>query len=494
MTDKTTAQIHSLPTQSRAAKPAGPRIDVGGQIGMAERFTGVNRDRLKMAHGIGWHEWDGTRWKRDEGAAHIEAARKLVKACMVTAVKDDDDKMLKDAKALRTASALKGITEIAGAMPDMGVTAIELDAKPHLFNTPKGTIDLNDVTGDGKLTRCRQSDLITKVAGASPKDATDEMRELWTGFLTRILPDDEVRAYVQRFMGYSMYGAVEQHVMAVFTGTGANGKDTLAGGVRHAMGDYALEVDPALLISTKNERHGTFKMALKGVRLAVCSETDKDAKFAEATMKHLTGGGSIQANYMHRDPISFAPSHTLLMLTNNLPEVSGDDEAVWRRLAVVPFDVVIPEEERDATLPDRLKEAAPAILEWMRWGWIDYCDRGRKLDPPDAVRARTQQYRADNDHFTQFLEEVTEPDPANGWVNAAELFLEWSAWCIQQNLPPGSAGTATAFGKTMTARGYGKSRKTSAKTLGYTGLKMTKTQEGGQEADPWRSGSGRKWS
>src|SRR5262249_37921765 len=154
-----------------------------------------------------------------------------------------------------------------------------------------------------------------------------------------------------------------------FTGTGANGKGTLRDALMAAVGDYGREVDPEILMESHNVRHGTFKMQLRGRRLVFCSETDRSRRFAEAAMKRAVGGDPIEANLMHPDPIPFDPSHTLVMLTNHLPRVSGDDEAVWRRIMVVPFDVVIPEGERDPELPRRLRAQAPAVLAWALEGW-----------------------------------------------------------------------------------------------------------------------------
>ena len=60
----------------------------------------------------------------------------------------------------------------------------------------------------------------------------------------------------------------------------------------------------------------------------VC-ENNRGRQLAEATMKRLTGGDTIKARYMGRDFIEFVPSHPAVMVTNHLPQVSGDDPAVW---------------------------------------------------------------------------------------------------------------------------------------------------------------------
>ena len=104
--------------------------------------------------------------------------------------------------------------------------------------------------------------------------------------------------------------------------------------------------------------------------------------------------------------------------------VSGDDPAVWRRLRVVPFDVVIPAEERDVHLPDRLRLEADAVLTWAVEGWRAYEALGR-LDEPEAVMARTESYRADSDVMTQFIEECCE---VVGASETAPLYEAWTRW------------------------------------------------------------------
>ncbi|GAA2209344.1 phage/plasmid primase, P4 family [Nonomuraea monospora] len=419
-----------------------------GQLRMAHRFIREHARGLRHVHGIGWHKWDGTRWLPDDQRVDLEA-------CVVTikqAVREADGLAGQEANDLRadvhrveSASGAEGMLKFASALAPISTSPKSLDADPYLFNMPSGTMDLRT----GEVYRNRRDDLITKVAGGSTEDAFSEE---WEVFLKRILPDEEVRAFVQRLFGYAMLGKVTEHVMPIFTGTGANGKGTLRDAVLAAFGDYAIEIDPAMLMESKHERHGAFKMRLRGARLAFCSETERGRRFAEATMKRLVGGDQIEANYMHKNPITFDPSHTLIMLTNFLPKVSGDDPAVWRRILVVPFDVVIPEDERDGELPTRLKAAASAVLTWTYRGWLAYQKEG--LNPPDAVRARTRAYQQSSDTLARFLSERTYATQA-GRVKARDLFAAWSAWCQASGEEPGSE---VAFADSMATRGYEKVR------------------------------------
>ncbi len=121
-------------------------------------------------------------------------------------------------------------------------------------------------------------------------------------------------------------------------------------------------------------------------------------------MKRLTGGDHIRANRMHRDNIEFRPSHTITLVTNHKPAADANDEALWRRLRVIGFDVVVPEDRRDAQLGNKLRgEDLTAVLAWCWRGWWDYRRTG--LSAPTAVTRRTDEYRAEGDSLGEFLAE-----------------------------------------------------------------------------------------
>jgi putative DNA primase/helicase len=451
-------------SEEQSRRPEGHR----GQLRMAERFLREHVDALRFVHGIGWHKWDGARWEADEERADIEAAVVTIKSALKelpSLPEKERDALYLDVRRSESASGIEGIIRIASGRRPMSTASRKLDADAYQFNTPTGTVELDS----GNVRFNDRYDLITKVSGAPIGTETDPE---WEKFLERILPDEEVRAFVQRLIGYAMLGKVTEHVMPIWTGTGANGKGTMRDAIAAAFGDYAIEIDPAILMESKHERHGAFKMRLRGARLAFCSETEKGRKFAEATMKRLVGGDPIEANLMHKNPITFDPSHTLIMLTNHLPAVSGDDPAVWRRLLVVPFDVVIPPEERDGGLPDRLKKAGPAVLAWAYQGWRAYQDQG--LNPPEAVRVRTEQYRNDSDALGRFLGEQTIANP-HGVVRSRELFQAWSKWAHDAGMKPDEVGSEVAFAASMKARGFEKkARKVGAVWLG---LMLTGAEE-----------------
>ncbi|MEU4231974.1 phage/plasmid primase, P4 family [Nonomuraea sp. NPDC026600] len=435
-----------------------------GQLRMAERFAKLHAGRLMHAHSLGWHVWDSTRWVPDKDGAAMRAAAATVKAALSDIPslenKEDRDDLYADIRKCESASALDGILRIAGSLKPITVSPDVLDAAPHLFNTPSGTLDLRT----GEQRQHDPADMLTKVAGCDLD--MDARSDLFDRFINEILPDDDghagLQVWVQRVFGYSMLGLVREHVLPIFTGTGQNGKSTLLEAMGKAFGDYAINAEPDLLVSRGESAHPTGLADLKGARLAVCSETDEGRSLASATMKRLTGGERLRARKMRKDFFEFDPSHVLILCTNHKPKVSGDDPAVWRRIRVVPFDVVVAKPDR--RLPERLAEELPALLAWAYRGYRSYEEGGLAL--PSVIAERTNKYQIESDPLGRFLQDQT-IQASHYHVGARHLFAAWSKWCIAAGE---EAGPEVTFADSMAKRGHEKKRAASGQA--YRGIAL----------------------
>jgi putative DNA primase/helicase len=435
-----------------------------GQLRLAERFAVEHARSLRHAHGVGWLRWDGTRWAPDRDGEALRAAIGTVKTALhdlADLAKLARDALYADIKRVESASGLQGVLTIAGSLKPLALAADRLDPDPYLFNTTTGTLDLRT----GRMRPHDPADLITKVAGCGLDP--DAVGVTFDKFLTEILPDAEVREFVKRVAGYAMLGTVREHVLAIFTGIGCNGKGTLLDILRTAFGDYAISADPELLVD-RGQAHPTGQADLLGVRLAVTTETDPGRRLAAATVKRLTGGDTIRARKMRENFFEFDPSHTIVMMTNHKPKVSGDDPALWRRLLVVPFDVVIA--EPDVKLPERLMVELPSVLSWAYDGYREYATRG--LDPPAIVVERTNAYRLSSDALGRFLDEHTIAATA-GYVPARQLYSAWASWCRGTGEETGSE---VIFAEAMERRGFDKTRRNIG--MVYLGLMLAEDPAG----------------
>lgn len=389
-----------------------------GQARIAYRLAAANSDRLMYVRGLGWHVWDGTRWAVDERDRARVAVLEVLRAALADSL--DDSELRADVRKCETASGIEGVLSIASALPALRAGTDDLDADPYLLNVANGTLDLRT----RQLRPHDPADRITRVCKGAWEPAAD--MAAWVGFLAAILPDSAERAYLQRVIGQSVFGAVREHLFPVLTGTGANGKGTAYGAITHAMGDYARIIDPALLMAHERGSGGPEMMQLFGARLVIGSETEDGKQLDAALMKRLTGGDLITARHLYQAPVTWSPSHQLVYVTNHLPKVKGNDPAVWRRVRVIPFDVVVPEDQRDPELPERLALAADAVLTWAVRGWFDYEDRGG-MGEPDAVQRATDGYQTDSDPVKRFAQDYCVTGPGCS-ATSRELFTAWTKW------------------------------------------------------------------
>lgn len=458
--------IQSLP-------PKKPEVEHSSHLRMAKKFAAFASDRLIYVRSIGWHLWDGTRWAIDESGATERTLHDLFKQEWLAAfeIKDDDDRKKATQAIARceSASGIAGVLKVAATLAGLRARPQDLDAEPYLLNTPTGTLDLHDP--DAGVRPHSPADRITKITRggydrSSPSTA-------WDAFLTQILPSEDVRNYLRRIVGVALLGKVVEHILVVLVGVGANGKTVTSTALSFALGDYSSTPDAGMFMQAPVSSHSApspGEMDLRGVRLAIISESGRDKAIDEARMKRLTGGDDITARALFKDFITFSPSHTPLLITNHLPKVSGDDPAVWRRISVIRFGVVIPADEQNGRLGEELEIEADAILTWAVDGWRDYLERGSKLDEPHEVLDETAKYRRDSDDVARFLADDhwvrldrVDPDCKD---TTGRLHAAYSLWAATEG---GDEMSAKTFGKALDDKGYPVNSKT--KTGRYrTGL------------------------
>lgn len=411
-----------------------------GQARMAYRLAMRHGERLMYVHGLGWHFWDGRRWVEDDQGAAKRAVLEVLQSALSEALGDKE--LNADVRKCESAAGVAGVLDLASALEPFAFTVADLDPDPYLLNTTTGTLDLRDFVVRPHNPR----DRITKVTTGAYRAGTTS--ETWTGFLETVLPDVEVRGFLQRVAGVGLLGLVTEQILAILTGTGANGKGVFYGALGHALGDYATVAEPDLFMH-RDGAHPTGEMDLRGIRWAVVSESDEGRRLAEATVKRLTGGDEIRARRMRQDFVTFKPSHTAVLVTNHLPKVSGDDPALWRRLRVIPFDVVIPPAERDVHLPEELQLAADAVLTWAVEGYRDYKTRDG-LAEPESVKVATATYQRDSDAIARFIEECCIRNP-HMWTTTADAFDRWGPWAIADGA---ESLSRKAFGQALDRQGY----------------------------------------
>jgi putative DNA primase/helicase len=319
-------------------------------------------------------------------------------------------------------------------------------------------IDLR--TGIGREPR--REDYFTKHAAAKPGGDCP----LWLAFLDRVTDGDhELQAYLKRVAGYCLTGLTSEQVLFFLYGTGANGKSVFVNTLTGIWGSYAVTAPMETFVESPTDRHPTELAHLRGARLVVAHETERGRRWAESKIKALTGGDRITARFMRGDFFEYMPQFKLMIVGNHKPALSSVDEAIRRRIHLVPFTVTIPPTERDHHLAEKLRAEWDGILQWAIDGCLEWQKFG-SLAPPAAVRAATDNYLADEDTFARWLDECCVTG-RHRWGGGNLLWSSWKAWSERNNERTGSR---KAFAQAMLDRGFtaGKSQQ----IRGYSGVEL----------------------
>jgi putative DNA primase/helicase len=393
---------------------------------LALRFSERHAEDLRyIATKAQWLKWDGDRWLPDATLLGFDLARK---SCRFDAQEYGNGKPPPGILSSRTVASVE---RLAKADRRQAATLEQWDADPWLLNTETAILR----TGLGRPPN--PADYITKKT-ACPVAPSGTPHPIWSAFLDRITAGNvELEKFLQRFCGYCCTGVTTEHKFVFAYGTGANGKSTLINTIREILGDYATVADVGTFIAYRIERHPTDVAKLHGFRLAVAQETEKGRRWDEAKIKSMTGGDKMTARFMRQDFFDFVPKFKLWITGNHKPILTNVDEAMRRRMLVVPLTAQIPPEKRDPNLAEKLKAEWPAILRWIIDGCLEWQQIG--LAPPAIVTEATDAYFDDQDLIKQWLEECTEDSGPFAFTSSSQLFSSWKAWCDARGLPPGNS-------------------------------------------------------
>jgi putative DNA primase/helicase len=404
-----------------------------------------------------WLKWDSSQWRIDEIDEIANIAREV---CRQAATEWDGSKNLTDGarRGLSQKRYAWNARDMAGVDPALAAKSDQWDADPWILGVPGGVVDLKT----GSLTAAERTQYVTKRAAVLPQEGEPR---LWIKFLERITGGDEsLSEYLQRFAGYALTGATSEHALAFLYGTGANGKTTFLHTLSGVLGDYAVSAGFEVFAESKGERHPTEIARLRGARLVVTEETDAGGRWNEGRVKRLTGGGKISAHFMRQDDFEFEPQFKLLIAGNHKPVIKAVDEAIKRRIHLIPFTVTIPPEERDKELLDKLRAEWPQILSWAIRGCLAWQERS--LSPPERIRDATEQYVESEDILGAWLEECCERD---GEAEGRNLYDSYRKWCDDQGE---HCWSRRGWANAMIERGFGQRKSDSRRMFVGVSLKL----------------------
>lgn len=410
---------------------------------IAEQILDEAREALRYDALTGrWHVWDGSRWAVDDSQRHVllvvYALRRLakkLKARIANLAEGERKKYSATIQKLGNVGTVRAVVALLESHLAVGADAF--DTNDMQINTPGGIVDLTT----GELLPHDPHAMHSKSTSVAPGGTT---APLWRQFLREVTRGDrELERFLQKTAGYALTGVRREQTLNFVWGPGGNGKSVFIDALMGVMGDYAATAPMDTFASSRADRHPTDLAGLMGSRLVTASETQAGRSWDEQRLKAVTGGDRMRARFMRQDFVEFEPRFKLLLIGNHAPQIENVDDAMRRRIHIVPF--TFRPENPDLQLTEKLKDEYPAILRWMVEGCLLWQTEG--LEPPECVLLQTQEYFEEEDMYAQWLEECCEVTGRDtDEMTSASAYQSWQLWCSSRGEP---AGTRRSFARSL---------------------------------------------
>ncbi|MFV8582128.1 DNA primase family protein [Ralstonia pseudosolanacearum] len=443
--------------------------DVRISLMLADRMAGTF---LYEHGGKGWRVYLDGRWEACATGEETEIAKvigpAILKEALGSTASDPDaaGRMIRLAKRAMSAAGVSAALQLARSDRRLAARPADFDQDPDLLNVANGVIHLPS----GEL-RPHSPDM--RMVRQSPVEyKPDAQAPQWLRFLDEIsCHDADWIDYLRRALAYTLSGRVNEEMLFFMLGRGANGKSVLVNVLRAVLGPFVGSVPTSFLATSKNddkEGASPVKASLQGLRMALANEVEAGSKLSSQTVKEVTSTEAIAARHLYKDLFNFTPTHKLWVRGNHKPIITDNDEGIWRRIALIPFERNFSPDEQDKRLEERLLSEREGILAWLVAGYAEYQRHG--LRPARRVAAASAAYRVESDLIGQWLDEEALIDPSMTCAKD-EAYASYIEWCGRQGV---GAMSKTSLTRALDERGIAASKTTSAPRIPiYKGFCIT---------------------
>lgn len=456
-----------------------------------------------------WLQWNGRIWKKDETFSIMSYALKVaayidMEADVIPPPRDKDgqplvypslgvldtptieqsaiikqfaeyekhvEQLKKWGRGSNSRRLLEAMIELLKAEPGITLLKSEFDADNMLINCQNGLLDLRtlEVRAHSKEALCTRITNVNAVPGTTCPG--------WDAFLLKVMKGKTALAkFLQQLAGMGLTGERYEDIFTVFYGSGENGKTVFQEVLREIYGTYADVATPGMFLERQNS-DGRFETAgLDGIRLLFKDETKQGSILDEGTVKAMTGGGALKGEVKYGDFFTFLPKFTPILSTNHKPRITGNDNGIWRRVKLVPWEHSFRNDPEKKSKPEvfaDLRKEHEGIFMWAIQGLQNLLTNG--YTEPDEIKVATREYRETSDIIGSFLEEkcIVGADK-DCWITIQGLYDAYREYMEKES--GNKPFSKPNFGELMLERGFEK-KKSGPKGWYWEGLRLRRDNE-----------------
>lgn len=352
---------------------------------------------------------------------------------------------------------ISSLDEAHNLCPDP-VRTENFDRNPLLLAVENGVLDFDPEVEEAEMLRAgTPDDLLLENTGV-PYVRPKAWHPAWQSYLDTFLPDREYQQFVRRVLGYGLLGGNPERLIVFLQGGTSTGKSTMLDTLRAAIGSYGATVAANAMFREKQDAGPAPEMLTAlPKRMVFSSEIGPNNRLHADVIKRLTGGDEVTARALYSNKmVERKPMFTPFIATNSMPTISDGDEALWRRILVLPFDHSV---KQGSTPRRELKDipgALESVLAWLVEGLLDYQQDGLAPDTwPASVVQRKRTFISGTSDFQDFCQRrlARVDDPAKGTL-PSQLHQAYTTWATAEGLKDKDILSARQLGLKMSANGF----------------------------------------
>lgn len=423
--------------------------------GNADRFIHLYGDKISYCQDENlWYVYNGKFWEADIQKTNMMKLTKELANTMKTITKSyvssdgNYDKQLQQA-VKRLGNIHTKQSMITASQCEVARMKKDYNTRRDILIVKNGVVDLRtgellDFSPDYYSTQA-VVDINYNPKAGDPTRFLQFLDEIFAG-------DKELVEYLLRFLGYCLTGEVKESKFLICYGSGANGKSVLFNLIRDVMGMYSDSMAPSGILKKRNsDGPNSSVMKIRDTRMVTIDELQKYDELDTGLVKNITGGASEKINVreMYGRAQSFEFAFKLILNTNFLPRLNWMDNAMNRRVVVIPFDVVFTDEKQDRSLPYKLQKEKEQILNLLIKMAVEYYQHGLPEIPEASKAAFKKATLADCPLKAYFDEEIEITRDKGDMIQAQAFYDSFLQWAYAHDFHIDDIDSQTNVGRRM---------------------------------------------